>query len=60
MIKSVRKYKLGEEPNDLEFWLTKTPQERLARLELLRKNYIVLNQIIPGVIKVIAIRKLGE
>ena len=42
MEKVVHKYKLGEEPNDLEFWLTKTPQERLAALESLRDLYIKL------------------
>ena len=37
MEKVVHKYKLGEEPeNDLAFWLTKTPQERLAALEQMR------------------------
>ena len=40
MIKSVRKYKIGEEPSDLEFWLTKTPQERLAALHIIRERYI--------------------
>lgn len=40
MEKVVHKYKLGEEPNDLEFWLTKTPQERLAALHIIRERYI--------------------
>ena len=40
MEKNVRKYKLGEEPSDLNFWLTKTPQERLAALEIIRQQYI--------------------
>ena len=43
MEKVVRKYKLGEEPeNDLEYWLTKTPQERLSALEELRDLLIIL------------------
>ena len=40
MEKVVVKYKLGEEPNDLSFWLTKTPQERLQALTVLRERYI--------------------
>jgi hypothetical protein len=41
MIKYVKKFNLGEEPEtDLEYWLTKTPIERLAALEKMRQNYI--------------------
>ena len=40
MEKVIHKYKLGEEPDDMEYWLTKTPQERLAAVEQLRINYI--------------------
>ncbi len=40
MEKVVKKYNLGEEPNDLDFWLTKTPQERLASLHIIRERYI--------------------
>jgi hypothetical protein len=48
--KVVRKYKLGEEPNDLDFWLTKSYLERLQALEKLRENYIhiFLNGHRPG------------
>ncbi len=42
MEKVVHKYNLGEEPNDLNFWLSKTPQERLSALESLRDLYIKL------------------
>jgi hypothetical protein len=42
MEKVVHKYKLGEEPSDLEYWLTKTPQERLAALEEIRDLSIKL------------------
>lgn len=34
----VKKYKLGEEPNDLKYWLTKTAVERLEALEYLRQQ----------------------
>ncbi len=38
MEKVVRKYKLGEEPKDYIYWLTKTPVERLQALEYLRQT----------------------
>ena len=34
----VRKFKLGEEPSDLAYWLTKTPLQRLETLEFLRQQ----------------------
>ena len=50
MEKSVRKFKLGEEPNDLDFWLTQTPKQRLSALEEMRDLSIKLthNGIKPG------------
>ena len=33
---NVAKYKLGEEPSDSEYWLTRSPEERLAAVEYLR------------------------
>ena len=44
MEKVIHKYKLGEEADDLEYWLTKTPQERLSAVEQLRINYIKMFQ----------------
>ena len=60
MERVIRKYKLGEEPNDLEYWLTKSETERLKALEQMRKEYMELHQIAPVLIKVISKRKLGE
>ncbi len=41
MNKVVEKYKLGEEPEtDLAYWLTLTPNQRLAALEQMRQQYI--------------------
>jgi len=40
MEKVIKKFNLGEEPTDLEFWLTQTPQQRLAALQVLRERYI--------------------
>ncbi len=42
MEKVIRKYKLGEEPDDLSFWLTKSEVERLHALESLRDLCIKL------------------
>ena len=37
-------YELGEEPEkNLEYWLTKTPQERLYALEEIRNLYVKIN-----------------
>src|SRR5262249_29618775 len=40
MTKSVKRIGLHEEGNDLDFWLTVPPSERLASLEVLRQRYI--------------------
>ncbi len=50
MQKVVKKLNLTDETNDLEFWLTKSYQERLAALEVLREHYIkyFLNGHRPG------------
>ncbi len=60
--KVVKKYKLGEEPSDLEYWLTKTPQERLAALEALRDLNIKLanNGIRPEFQRVYSIIQLKD
>lgn len=50
MQKIVKKLNLKDETNDLEFWLTKSYQERLAALEVLREHYVkyFLNGHRPG------------
>jgi hypothetical protein len=36
----INEYELGTEPKERDYWLTKTPQERLEAIELLRMiNY---------------------
>jgi hypothetical protein len=35
----VRKYKLGEEPKDIDFWRTQSYEARLAALEDIRRSY---------------------
>jgi len=59
MKKQIKKYKLGEEPNDLQYWLTLSPAERVLALEELRERYIkfYLNGINPGFQRVYKIIK---
>ena len=35
----VRVYRMGEEPPDWEYWLSRPPAERLAAIESLRAQY---------------------
>ncbi len=37
--KTVKKYKIGNQPGDAAYWRTKTPQERLAALAQIRREY---------------------
>ncbi len=59
MEKVVKKYKLNEEPNDLEYWLSKPYAERLRALEVLKENYInfFLNGHKPGLQRVYRVVK---
>ena len=62
MEKSIRRYKLGEEPDDLAFWLTKSEAERLLALESLRDLYIKLmnNGVKPGFQRVYRVIKRSQ
>lgn len=62
MEKVVHKYKLGEEPDDKNFWLSKTPQERLSALESIRDLYIRLvnNGIKPRLQRVYSVIKRAQ
>lgn len=40
MEKVVTKTKLKDQKNDLDYWMTRTPAERLVALESLRNDYI--------------------
>jgi hypothetical protein len=44
MEKVIKKTSTREKNSDLEYWLTKTPQERLDALEFLRQQYINFNK----------------
>ena len=37
--KTVKKYKLNEQPNDYKYWQTKSYTEQLLALELIREEY---------------------
>lgn len=53
MEKVIRKTTTKEQQSDLEYWLTKTPQERLAALEFLRQQNINFNKNVqPGLQRV--------
>jgi hypothetical protein len=44
MEKVIKKTSTKERQSDLEYWLTKTPQERLSALEFLRQQHISFNK----------------
>lgn len=39
MIKSVKIYRVGEEPKERQYWLTRPPEERFQALEQLRQTF---------------------
>ena len=47
MEKVVRIIGLHDHQSDLIYWLSKTPQERLAAIEILRLQYVRLKRIQP-------------
>lgn len=48
--------------NDLEYWQSKTAEERLSAAEDLRNHFYIINGFsdIPRIEKIISIRKLNE
>lgn len=48
---------LRESQSDLAFWLTKTPQERIAAIEILRQQYVRLQGIQPRLQRVCRVVK---
>lgn len=47
MEKVVRVTNLRAPQSDLEYWLGKTPQERIAAIEILRQQYVKFRGIQP-------------
>jgi hypothetical protein len=49
----------NQDTNDLEYWQTKTPEERFAAAEELRRHFYIIQGYteIPRIKKVITIRK---
>ncbi len=35
----VRKFRIGEEPKDIEFWRTQSPVARVAAVEVIRREH---------------------
>ena len=42
MEKVVHKYKLGEEPDEIEFWKDQSPEKRIEALTRIRERWIKL------------------
>ena len=57
MEKVVRIVSLYDDQSDLNYWLSKTPQERLAAIETLRLQYVRLKRIQPRLQRVCRIVK---
>jgi len=57
MEKVVNKYKLGEEPKESDYWLKKSPEERLIALEILRQQTYTEDDIKQGFQRVFRIIK---
>jgi hypothetical protein len=59
MEKVIHKFKLGKEPNDLDYWLTKSEVERMEALESIRDLTIKLmnNGVKPGFQRVYTVTK---
>lgn len=57
MEKVVRRIGLYEDQSELTYWLGKTPQERLAAIEILRQQYVRLKRIQPRLQRVCRIVK---
>jgi len=51
---------LGDETGDREFWLSKTPDERLAAMELLRQINYGYDPATARVERVLTVVQLGE
>jgi hypothetical protein len=55
---TVRKYRLGEEPRERDYWLTRTPQERI--MEVFRLRAMWGADQTPMLRQVTSIHRLGE
>jgi hypothetical protein len=57
---AIHKYKLGSEPTDLEYWLSRPAEERIAAIEFLREQYHTEDEIKQGLQRVCRIIKLEK
>jgi hypothetical protein len=51
---------LGQEPDDRAYWLSKTPEERLEAVELLRQIHYGYDPSTERLQRVLTILELGE
>lgn len=58
--KVVNIYKLGEEPKDRDYWLTKSREERLEALEFLRQQVYTEDDIKQGLQRVVRVIKRSQ
>jgi hypothetical protein len=58
-MKKISIIKRDAENNDLEFWRTKTPEERLSAVEFLREQFYIIqgHDRPPSIIRKISIRE---
>lgn len=60
MEKTVRIIALRDDQSDLTYWLSKSHQERLMAIEILRQQYVRLKCIEPGLQRVCRIVNLEK
>jgi hypothetical protein len=54
---AVRVSRMGEEPRDLTYWLTRTPEERLAAVQFLRNQYAEPGARLQRVYRIVKLEK---
>lgn len=58
MEKVIRKISLKKQPDDYNYWMSKTPQERIEAVEFLREQYLGMkNEILPRLSRVLKVIK---
>lgn len=58
--KKTETFEMGKEPRDRSYWMSKTPEERLAALEFLRQVTYGYDPATARLQRVVEILKLGE
>lgn len=55
---AVKSHKLGEEPSDKKYWLSRTPEERIAAVEYFRLLYYGQTALSTGLQRVYRVTQL--